>query len=1285
MRPNLLLTTALILFGTLVHSQCPVLTTSNTSFTKSGICAPVDVFGYTARYEFLNAQNPADIIIRFEWNDPGNTVDDFPAPAIDATNMIFEATGTITYPGDNCEYVPTVSLIFQGDVCETASQTVVVWDLEDSGGGNLAINPNPANVCEESAFTVEFVDNSRLNCDADFESPAVANGDGRHTQFVYGTNIGLADINRIKGLSLNDGIGTVNLTNPDGSYSGGTTTINGIEGVYFGPVVANLPPPLVDDPNNIAFPISAAADPNNVAGNTFQVTLYNWNACNPYVPDGLGNPNYADAISINATITLVGAPNPDFNVENDLGDINPALFCINENVNVDNNTGPGPFDYNWVLYDGNTDTDPQIGDTIRLVENPIFTFPTGGQKLIRLIASRNDIGPDVDNACQFISDRVITVSPDAVAGFEFYDPGTGLNFNPDFCQVNPGDNFDIGIRDTTVLLGAQVQFEFYNQGNPPLPGNTPDAVLPAAPSATNIPDFTVNYTGEQFVIVRLVATGGTGCTSIAQDTIFIYGQPLPAFTAADVCEGNRTSFTNIANATSLTAQVNDDEVETWEWDFSYDGITFNTELIQNDNSDFDWFLDGTDIATGVEPTTSVDGTYTVALRVTTEKGGCNDLIAIPVTVDPNPDAQLSHDAFIDQCPGDTIIFSNDSNNPTLPGTTYRLDITHPPSGFSSSTVMAILNTPLTFENPDDTTRTFLAQLRAETPDGCVSFSSIERFRVSPDEEAEFDDPAYDVFDTNCSPWSSTMFVEAATQALNADSYTWTLSDANGIITGYPITRNSGDPNFNELDYEITNTTATIQNYQMVLEAEKVGICIANDTFNIQISPQPGAAFTFERTEDCDQVNFVLEATQKGLSSYDWSFNPVPDFTAGAGDEFQISYNRQPDTGTDFNAEITLITTNLASCESDPEVLNQTIERERPDFIADFTLSTTTLQLPQNTVTITNNSTFDASYTYEWDFGDGTSFDGFDPVSHDYNRFGTYQITLEITDEFCTVETSQTITVLPTAPILDFEADILEGCAPLTVQFTNLSQFAEPGEFLWEFGDGSISRSDNPTHTFFAGGDFTVRLRGQNEVGENSEIQKEAYISVYARPFADFLVSARVVYIPDQEAIFKNLSENASSFFWDFGDGTTSTEPEPRHAYTEEGFYDITLIATNDFGCVDTLFRSAEIEAVAGGQVNTPNAFTPSLNGPSGGIAGEGGDPSRINDVFLPRLEGVERFRMLIYNKWGELIFESNSQDRGWDGYYQNKLSPSGVYVYKLELRFSDGRDLTKVGDVTLIR
>ncbi len=1282
MRLNLLLTTALILVRIIAFSQCSLLsTTISVDFSADGVCAPVTVNTFTVTYTFNAPQNPADIEIEFIWNDPANTTETISGSGLIVSNgdRTYRATATpFPYPdtGPECFFEAQAFIIVAGDVCETSEQTQIVpsWNVDDENGGIIAFDPGQYDMCENTPLTnVVFNDASTFNCNI-IDNPDNPNQISRWTQFVYGTDPAPA-VGRIRDLTVDDG-GAVVVTDNGGNLSAPST--RGTAGLmitagYFG-TVEEVPFP-ADAPIYSTFPISAPANAANIIGTTFEVTLYNWNTCNPFNGDQ-ANPNYVDAVSETLVIEVIPPPAPDYDAR-DGGPGGPILteFCINSDIYFDNQTPGGPYDYLWEFYDGPLDTDPLLASSTDV--NPTYAFGSGGQKLVRLIAT----DPNADGVCDVIYDDFVNLSPDAVADFDFYDGGFGAPINPDFCQTG-ADVFTVGFRDNTIdQPNTEFRYEFYDESNVLVSTQPTDGSFLPDP----VPDFTRNFSAEEYVIVRLVARNtSTLCGSTDQDTVFVYGRPQPDFTTNEICEGERTSFSAIADPiTSLTTQVNADEVNLYEWDFSYNGV-FRVELVRPDNSDFDWYLNGNDIATGVEPATSVAGTYTVALRMTTEKGGCSDVFSQSVTINPNPNAQVSHNAVGDICPGDQIIFTNDSNNPVLP-TTYSLEVSHPPSGFTSSTPLTGLNTPLSFDNPDDTTRTYQAQIRAESVDGCVTLSNVEIFRISPDEEAGFDDPAYEFFNTICSPWNSTMIVDQETQDLLADLYRWTLLSTAGVEAGYPITKNSGDPDFNELDYQILNTSTTIMNYRMVLEAEKAGVCITNDTFNIQISPQPDALFTVDRTEDCDQVNFTLEATQKGLSDYEWSFNPVPDVTIGAGDEIMISYNRQANAGSDFNAQITLITTNLASCQSNPEIVNEIIEKQRPALMADFTLSTNNLQLPDNTVTITNNSSTGAGFTYEWDFGDGDTFNGFNPGSHEYNRFGTYEISLTVTDAFCEMETSQTLTVQPTAPVLDFEADVLEGCAPLTVQFTNLSQFAEPGEYLWEFGDGSISRSDNPTHTFFAGGNFTVRLRGQNEVGTNSEIQKEEYIQVYARPFPDFLVSTRVVYIPDQQAVFRNLSENATSFLWDFGDGTTSTDSDPRHAYTEEGFYDITLIATNEFGCADTLFRAAEVEAISGGQVNTPNAFTPNLDGPSGGNVGPGNDPSRINDIFLPRVEGVERFRMLIYNKWGELIFESNSQEKGWDGYYQNKLAQSGVYVYKLELRYSDGRDIIKVGDVTLIR
>jgi gliding motility-associated-like protein len=109
-----------------------------------------------------------------------------------------------------------------------------------------------------------------------------------------------------------------------------------------------------------------------------------------------------------------------------------------------------------------------------------------------------------------------------------------------------------------------------------------------------------------------------------------------------------------------------------------------------------------------------------------------------------------------------------------------------------------------------------------------------------------------------------------------------------------------------------------------------------------------------------------------------------------------------------------------------------------------------------------------------------------------------------------------------------------------------------------------------------------------------------------------------------------------------------------------------------------------VQVKKGGQVLVPNAFSPSGFGGSGG-GGSGGAGDGKNDVFLPLMRGVTEFELLIFNRWGELLFESTDATRGWDGYYNGKLCQQDVYMYKLTARFENGENVVRVGDINLIR
>jgi gliding motility-associated-like protein len=92
----------------------------------------------------------------------------------------------------------------------------------------------------------------------------------------------------------------------------------------------------------------------------------------------------------------------------------------------------------------------------------------------------------------------------------------------------------------------------------------------------------------------------------------------------------------------------------------------------------------------------------------------------------------------------------------------------------------------------------------------------------------------------------------------------------------------------------------------------------------------------------------------------------------------------------------------------------------------------------------------------------------------------------------------------------------------------------------------------------------------------------------------------------------------------------------------------------------------------------PNAFRPNGTGP-------GSTNVSNNEVFLPLMRNVTRFQMFIFNRWGQLLFESANPESGWDGYYKGQLCQQDVYIYKITVEYDDGKQFTRTGDINLLR
>ncbi|MFZ2498125.1 TIGR04279 domain-containing protein [Methanosarcina sp.] len=166
-----------------------------------------------------------------------------------------------------------------------------------------------------------------------------------------------------------------------------------------------------------------------------------------------------------------------------------------------------------------------------------------------------------------------------------------------------------------------------------------------------------------------------------------------------------------------------------------------------------------------------------------------------------------------------------------------------------------------------------------------------------------------------------------------------------------------------------------------------------------------------------------------------------------------------------------------------------------------------------------------------------------------------------------------ITPIPTSesPVANFTSSVTAGYTPLAVQFTDLSE-NEAGR-IWDFGDGTNSTEQNPEHTYSAAGNYTVNLTSTNENGISSKLSTitvlEQEQSAVLIPLANFSSSVTAGYSP-LTVRFTDLSENATGWDWNFGDGTNSTEQNPEHTYSAAGNYTVTLMASNTNGTASTL-------------------------------------------------------------------------------------------------------------------
>jgi gliding motility-associated-like protein len=323
-------------------------------------------------------------------------------------------------------------------------------------------------------------------------------------------------------------------------------------------------------------------------------------------------------------------------------------------------------------------------------------------------------------------------------------------------------------------------------------------------------------------------------------------------------------------------------------------------------------------------------------------------------------------------------------------------------------------------------------------------------------------------------------------------------------------------------------------------------------------------------------------------------------------------------------------------------------------------------LPVPVFTIQNNPTCDdvpilfvnntlGNNTYNWNFGDGNSAQTVN-ASNVYENVGPYTITLTATNiaTGCIDSVSQDITILP-SPEVGFTVSQTIACESVNIIFIDTVD-APNTDLYWDFGDGGYSYQNGSTdYQYNSVGCFDISLTVTATNGCVMSQTLDDLVCVAANPIADFTVENPNLLVDDPTAVFINQSIGAQMFDWDFGDGYMSTAVNPIHNYQDIGEYFVSLYATNEFGCVDSAnFTITLYEDLV---LYVPNTFTPNEDG--------------TNDEFLPIINDVidpSSYKFQIFNRWGELLFESQNKDFGWDGTYgltSGINCQNGTYTWKL--------------------
>lgn len=312
----------------------------------------------------------------------------------------------------------------------------------------------------------------------------------------------------------------------------------------------------------------------------------------------------------------------------------------------------------------------------------------------------------------------------------------------------------------------------------------------------------------------------------------------------------------------------------------------------------------------------------------------------------------------------------------------------------------------------------------------------------------------------------------------------------------------------------------------------------------------------------------------------------------------------------------------------------------------------------NTFDFTAQGAFTATADFNWSLGPNTASVPTNTVSVNnvvFNTIGSQTITLQVDDSGCLSNIFSADVVIYEEPIASFSAEVIEGCAPVIVNFINNSAGPDNLQYSWNFGLGEVSNSELPKYIYDIPGVYDVSLNVSTLNGCTNSFDRKNFIKVYPVPEAGFSLNKLKTTITEPELLISSFTEQNDSLQITFtiepgniifNDDTVS------YILPDTGLYVITEVIRNDYGCIDSTYKTIEVNT--GYRIYVPNSFSPNNDG--------------TNDFFTVYGEDIRRFKVTIFNRWGEQLYQSYDKENGWDGTVRlsDRKVPQGVYLYVIE-------------------